>query len=315
MKVLVTDFQWPDLEIEKSILSQVSAEIVTAESASENDLVQAAHGCQAIMTCWAEVTAKVIASADNCKIVSRMGIGLDNIDVDFCTHENIPVTNVPDYCVVEVAEHVMSFVFSIARQIPFFQSQASQGIYDLSAAKPFQRLQGQTLGLVGLGNIGRYLAQIAQGVGLNVIAHSRSPKNLPGVRDATFDEVIRESDFVSINVPLTEETNRLFDASVFAAMKPTAYLINTARGGIVDHDALADALNENQLAGAALDVQDPEPPDLSKRPFNDPRVLVTPHAAFVSEQSLADLRKRAATQVADRLVGKTPESIVNAVDI
>lgn len=314
MQVLITDYQWPDLEIENRILAEAGARTVVAGGTDEASLVAAADGCQAIMTCWARTTAAVIAAADDCQIVSRMGIGLDNIDVDYCTRHQIPVTNVPDYCLIEVAEHVMALVFAWARQVAFFHAQTRQGIYDLSAARPFRRMQGQTLGIFGLGNIGGYLAKIAQGVGLKVIGYSRSPKNLSGVEQVTFEELLAQSDFLSINAPLTPETEKLFGAEAFEQMKPTACLINTARGGLVDHAALAKALNENQIAGAALDVQDPEPPDLSVPPFNDPRVIVTPHAAFVSEESLANLRERAARQVADRLQGKVPESIVNGVD-
>lgn len=315
MKVLITDYQWPELELEKEILGQVGAEIVLPESAEEDSLVIAAKECDAIMTCWAQTTAKVIAAAVDCKIVSRMGIGLDNIDVAYCTKQGIPVTNVPDYCVIEVAEHVLALVFGFARQIAFFHCQTSDGIYDLSAARPFRRLQGQTLGIFGLGNIGAYLAKIAQGVGMKVIGHSRSPKNLPGVIDVSFDELLSQSDYISINAPLTPETENRFDRDAFDKMKPTAFLINTARGGLVDHEALSHSLQQNQIAGAGLDVQVPEPPDLSQMPYCDPRVIVTPHAAFVSEESLANLRTRAAQQVADRLSGKCPESIVNGIKV
>lgn len=315
MKVLVTDYQWSDLEIETQILGAMGCEIVLPEGTEESQLIAAAAGCNGIMACWAQVPASVIAAAENCQIVSRMGIGLDNIDLDYCTSKGIPVTNVPDYCVIEVAEHVLACLMALSRQVAFFHHETKSGKYDLSSAAPFRRLQGQTLGIVGLGNIGRYLAKIANGVGLNVIGYSRSPKKLEGVSDVSLDQLLRESDFISINAPLTNETANLFSTDEFKQMKPEAFLINTARGGLVDHDALAKALVNNELAGAALDVQVPEPPDLSLPPYNDPRVIVTPHAAFVSEESLADLRRRAAQQVADRLSGKVPENIVNGIEL
>ncbi|MEC9092267.1 MAG: NAD(P)-dependent oxidoreductase, partial [Planctomycetota bacterium] len=190
-----------------------------------------------------------------------------------------------------------------------------QGTYDLAAAGPFRRIQGQTLGIVGLGNIGRRLAEIAQGIGLNVIACSRSPKNLDQVREVTFDQLLMESDFISIHAPLTSDTENLFDRRAFEMMKSSAFLVNTARGGLVNPAALAGALEENQIAGAALDVQAPEPPDLSTAPYNDPRVIVTPHAAFVSQESLADLRTRSARQVVDRLSGRPPQHVVNGVKL
>jgi D-3-phosphoglycerate dehydrogenase len=162
-----------------------------------------------------------------------------------------------------------------------------------------------------LGNIGERLAQKARGVGLNVIATSRSRKHVPGVKIVELDELLAHSDYVSLHVPLAAGTKHMIGAAQLARMKPTAYLINTARGGVVDHAAMAAALAEGKLAGAALDVQPAEPPDLSQPPFNDPRVIVTPHAAFVSEESLADLRRRAATQVGTRLAGGVPENVVN----
>lgn len=313
MKVLITDYQWPDLEIETGILNAVGAEVVLPTGSSEPELIQAAHGCDAIMTCWAKTTANVIRAAESCRIVSRMGIGLDNIDVGFCTAQGIPVTNVPDYCVIEVAEHALACVLALARKLPWFHHQTKAGIYDLAAAGSFRRLRGQTLGILGLGNIGRQLAKIANGVGLRVIAHSRTPKNLPEIEEVSFETLLAESDYVSLHAPLTDETRHLIGYNELKLMKQTAYLINTSRGGLIDHQALAAALADHQLAGAALDVQEPEPPDLGIPPFNDPKVLVTPHAAFVSEESLRDLRQRAAKQVADRLTGKLPAHVVNGV--
>lgn len=175
-------------------------------------------------------------------------------------------------------------------------------------------MEGQTLGIIGLGNIGRELAEKALGIGLQVIATSRSGKNpLPGVDFVTLDELLTRSDYVSLHTPFTPETKRSIGAEQFAKMKPSAYLINTARGGLIDHDALLAALQSGKLAGAALDVQDPEPPDLSLPIFRDQRVFVTPHAAFVSEESLANLRSRVARQVVTRLTGKVPENVVNGV--
>ena len=157
------------------------------------------------------------------------------------------------------------------------------------------------------------LATKAQALGLKILATGRAPRDLPeGMTWRGLDELLSESDYISLHTPLTDETRHLLGARELALLKPTAYLINTARGGVIDHTALAEALARNQLAGAALDVQSPEPPDLSQPPYCDPRVIVTPHAAFVSAESLENLRRRAARQVADRLEGRTPENVVNA---
>jgi D-3-phosphoglycerate dehydrogenase len=271
-----------------------------------------APDADAIMTNWAPVTAEVIDAAANCRIIARLGIGLDNIDVRQATERGIPVTNVPDYCLTEVAEHTIALAFALARKIHVFHAAAKAGRYDLSAGLPLRRIEGQTLGIVGLGRIGRRVAERALALGLKVVATSRSRRDsLPGVAHRTLDNLLANSDFVSLHVPLTDDTRGMIGAAELARMKPTAVLINTARGGLVDHAALAAALAGNRLAGAALDVQEPEPPDLSRPPWNDPRVIVTPHAAFYSDESVADLRRRAAHQVGTRLAGGRPENVVN----
>jgi D-3-phosphoglycerate dehydrogenase len=172
----------------------------------------------------------------------------------------------------------------------------------------------KTLGIVGLGNIGRKLAEKASGLGLKIVATSRSGRNaMDGVRLVELDELLSVSDYVSLHLPLVPATKHLIGAAQLARMKPSAYLNNTARGGLIDNAALAAALPSGKLAGAALDVQDPEPPDLSQPLYTDPRVVVTPHAAFVSEESLANLRERVSRQVAARLTGGVPENVVNGI--
>lgn len=312
-KVLLTDYAWADLEIEKQILREIDAELVVAEKADVASLAALAKDCDAIMTNWAKTPQEVIAAAPKCKIVSRLGIGLDNIDVAYCSAHGIPVTNVPDYCLIEVAEHALAQLLALSRKIAFYHHETKQGRYQLQSGTTLRRIEGQTLGIVGLGNIGRVLAKKALGIGLKVIATSRSQKNpMPGVEFVSLDDLLARSDYVSLHIPATAETKKSFGAAQFAQMKPTAFLINTARGVLIDNDALLAALNAGQLAGAALDVQDPEPPDLNQPLYQHPQVYVAPHAAFVSVESLENLRSRVARQVADRLTGKTPENIVNA---
>lgn len=313
-RALITDYAWPDLDIERSILSASGIELVVADQKDVASLTKSAEGCDAIMTNWAKTPAEVISAAKNCKIVSRLGIGLDNIDVAYCTEHGIPVTNVPDYCLIEVAEHALALILAFGRKVAYYHHETKQGRYVLGAGTTLRRMEGQTLGIVGLGNIGARLAQKAQGIGLKVIGTTRSGKSrVPGVPIVSLDELLAQSDYVSLHIPASAETKKSFGAAQFAKMKPTAFLINTARGALIDDAALLAALNANQLAGAALDVQDPEPPDLSQPLFRHERVIVTPHAAFVSEESLTNLRQRVAKQIADRLHGKTPENIVNGV--
>jgi len=311
-RVLLIDYAWPDLEIEQALLSLYDAEIVVAPATDEATLVSLAPKAEAIMTNWIDVRAPVIDAAAKCKIISRLGIGLDCIDVARATERGIPVTNVPDYCLIEVAEHTLALLMALARKLHIFQVDARAGRYDLAAGFPLRRIEGRTLGLVGFGHIGRLVAEKATALGLRVVATSRSQREpVSGVRYVDFDELLRTSDFVSLHLPLTEDSRRLIDAAALAKMKPTAFLINTSRGGVIDAEALAAALDANRLAGAALDVHDPEPPNLSRPPYTDPRVLVTPHAAFYSEESVAELRRRAANQVGTRLAGGVPENVVN----
>ena len=312
MKVLLTDYAWPDVDIERGILAAAGVELIVAQQQDEDSLAALAADVDAIMTCWARVTERVMAASGRCRIVARMGIGLDNIDVGYCTRAGIPVTNVPDYCLQEVAEHTLALLLSLARKTAFYHHASKQGRYELQAGPPLRRLAGQTLGIVGLGAIGGRVAELSLALGLRVVAVNRSGKTaLAGVKMTDLQTLLAVSDFVSLHVPLTPSTRRLIGSGELRRMRPSAYLINTARGGLIDHAALAAALSSGALAGAALDVQDPEPPDLSQPPYDDPRVIVTPHAAFVSAESLAELRTRAATQVADRLRGRTPHKVLN----
>ncbi|HEV2973270.1 MAG TPA: C-terminal binding protein [Pirellulales bacterium] len=311
-KVLLTDYAWPDLEIERRVLAEVDAELVIAKQSDAASLAKQATDADAIMTNWARVNETVLSAAPKCRIVARLGIGLDNIDVAFATRRGMIVTNVPDYCLTEVAEHALALLLGLARKIAYYHGETKRGQYRLQAGPLLRRIEGQTLGIVGFGQIGRKLAEKALAIKLRILATGRTrPVLLDEVEWCPLDELLQRSDYVSLHLPLTPQTRHLIGADQLARMKPTAYLINTARGGLIDADALAAALAAGRLAGAALDVQDPEPPDLSQPPYDDPRVIVTPHAAFVSIESLENLRTRAARQVAAALAGDMPENVVN----
>lgn len=310
-RVLITDYAWPDLTIEREELAAVDAELIEAPDGSEATLVRLAAHCQAIFNNWAKVTRNVICAAPELKIVSRMGVGLDSIDMECCTERGVLVTNVPDYCYREVAEHTLALLLCLARKIHLYRDATRLGRYSLEEHAPFSRLEGQTLGIVGFGRIGQSLAARACGLGMRVCVYSRTVKADEAVVWISLEELLTQSDYVALCVPLTAETRHIIGRAEFALMKPSAYLINTARGGLVDHAALADALQRNALAGAALDVHEPEPPNLLLPPWNDPRVLSTPHTAFVSVESLRELRRRAAKQVASALSGSVPEYVCN----
>lgn len=234
-QILITDRAWPDTSIERDVLSRIGAEIVEPASTDEAALVAAAAQVDAIATNWAHVTEAVIRASDRCRIVSRFGIGVDNIAVDVATELHIPVTNCPDYCVSEVSDHALGLLLACARRIGFFHLRTKQREYQLSAAPGIQRIAGQTLGLMGLGHIGRALVPKARALGLDVIAHTPSGNDYgTGVRMVSLDELLASSDYISLHAPLTEQTRGLFSEDRFSQMRPTAHLINTSRGGLVD---------------------------------------------------------------------------------
>jgi D-3-phosphoglycerate dehydrogenase / 2-oxoglutarate reductase len=311
-RVLITDRAWPDCSIERNVLASVGAEVVEAPRSDEATLIELAKTVDAIGTNWAPVTDRVIRACPRCRTVARFGIGLDNINVATCTALGIPVTNVPDYCVAEVSDHALALLLTAARNVAFFHARTKRGEYQLSAGPPMRRLSHTTLGLVGFGNIARALFPKARALGMTVIAHTRRGDDCgTGCPMVSLDEILAKSDFISLHAPLSDSTRHLIGAPQLARMKPSAWLINTSRGGLIDAAALRGALAAGRIAGAALDVFDPEPPDLSDPLYRDERVIVTPHAAFVSAESLSELRARAAQQIADALSGARPANVVN----
>lgn len=313
-RVLMTDRAWPDAEIERELLRAADAELIEAPSTDEATLVRLARDVDAIGTNWAKVTDKVIRSAPKCRIVARFGIGIDNIAVPTATELGIPVTNCPDYCVSEVSDHALGLLLACARRIGFFHLRTKQGEYNLAAAPMMRRLSEQTAGLIGLGHIGRELVPKLRALGLTVIAHTPSGSDHgTGCQMVSLSELLRQSDFVSLHAPHCPETHHLINADRLRLMKPTAYLINTSRGGLIDPVALWAAVQEQQLAGAALDVFEPEPPNLSDPMYRDERVIVTPHAAFVSAESLVDMRRQATSQIVQALRGEPPNNQINAI--
>jgi D-3-phosphoglycerate dehydrogenase / 2-oxoglutarate reductase len=311
-RVLITDRAWPDCSIERDVLKSVGAEVVEAPRTDEQTLISLARDADAIGTNWAPVTANVIRAATRCKTVARFGIGLDNISVPTATGLGIPVTNVPDYCVSEVSDHALALLLAAARNVAFFHTRTKAGEYQLSAGAPMRRLSEMTLGLIGFGHIARALFPKARALGMTVIANTRRLDDCgTGCTMVPLDELLVRSDFVSLHAPLTDSTRHMISGPQLARMKPTAWLINTSRGGLIDNAALKEALAAGRIGGAALDVFEPEPPDLSDALYKNERVIVTPHAAFVSAESLHELRLRASRQIADALEGKRPANVVN----
>jgi D-3-phosphoglycerate dehydrogenase / 2-oxoglutarate reductase len=315
-RVLVTDYAWPSLDIEREVLAQVDAELVVAAGDEPEELVDLARDVDAVLTCWKRVPPAALDVAPGCIVVSRYGIGLDNIPVDHATELGIVVTNVPDFCVDEVSDHTMALVLACSRRIVPLSRATFAGLWDVkSGAGGIQRLRGQTLGLIGYGRLARAVAAKATLFGLSVLAYSPRmvPHDLgPGVQRAdSLEDLLRESDYVSLHAPATADSRGMIGEAALRLMKPTAYLINTARGALLDEQAVSRAVREHWIAGAALDVLTTEPPPAGHPLMGQPDIIVTPHAAFYSEQAIADLQRRAASNVVSALSGQLPPNVVN----
>lgn len=314
-RVLVTDYAWPNLDIERGILAEVGAELVVAPNGTAEEITALAADVDAILTCWKQVPPEALDTAARCRIVSRYGIGLDNIPVAHATKLGMIVTNVPDFCLDEVAEHTLALIFACARRVVPLADATRQGAWSQTLARGMPRLRGQVLGLVGYGNIAQAVAERAQALGLKVIAYTPrlAADALAPWGRATNDlaELLAVADYVSLHLPLTPETSGLINADALAAMKPSAYLINTSRGAIVDEAALLAALERGQIAGAALDVMSSEPPPPDHPLLRHPHVIATPHVAFYSEPAIIDLATKAARHVAQALRCEIPDRVVN----
>lgn len=318
MKVLLTDYTWEAPVVEREVFGGAGHELIVATGKDEASLCAAAPGCAAIATCYARVTAAVMdAAGPELKHVARYGVGVDNIDLEAATARGILVTNVPDYCIDEVSDQALAMMLDLARRTTALDRSMRQGKWAPQAAGPIYRLRGQTCGIVGLGRIGRASAAKAAAFGLRVIAHDPylTPEEVVqrGARPVNLATLLAESDFISLHAPLTEETRHLINATTLAQMKPTAYLINTARGPLVDNDAIVVALRSGQIAGAGLDVQEGEPLPVDHPLFALDNCLLGPHVAFYSEESLVDLQRRCAEEVVRVLAGERPRNPVNRV--
>ncbi len=312
-RVLVTDYAWPSLDIERSILGAAGAELVVAESGEADELVALAADADAILTNWKRLPPEALDAAPRCLLVSRYGVGLDNIPVDHATELGILVTNVPDFCLEEVSDHAMALLLACARRVVGFARATRRGVWDLAAARGLPRLAEQTIGLIGYGNTAHALVPKARGFGLRVLAYTPRATPAAGEVELTndLDRVLTESDYISLHAPATLETAGLIGERELRSMKPTAFLINTSRGALVDEGALLRALEEGWIAGAALDVLRLEPPAADHPLLALDNVIVTPHAAFYSETAIAELQFKAATNVAGVLTGSLPYTVVN----
>ena len=311
-KIVITDCDHPSVDIEKKILGKINSEPVLEFCRTEDDVIEKAFDADAIINQYAPFTRKVIKSLRKCKVISRYGVGVDNIDIKAATEHNIIVANVPDYCVDEVSTHAFSLILSCARAIAILDRKVRGEKWDFTLAKPLYRTQGQTIGLFGLGRIARMLAQKATGFGFKIIAYDPYVLDTDNyVKLVTLEQLLSESDFLSIHAPLTDKTKHIIGEKELQMMKNSAYLINTSRGALVDEKALYVALREKRIAGAALDVMENEPPNWENPLLSLENIVITPHISFYSEESYIELKTKTAEAVLSVLTGSRPRSVVN----
>ena len=311
-RVVITDCDHPSVEIEREVLNEIKPELVLAYCNTEDEVIEVAQDADGIINQYAPITRRVIESLKRCKVIARYGVGVDNIDIKAATEHKIIVANVPDYCIDEVSTHTMALILACARGITLLNSKIKEKRWDFTLAKPLFRTQGKTLGLFGLGRIGRMVAQKALGFGFKIIAYDPYISSIDDrIELVGFSKLLSDSDFVSIHVPLIAETRHSFGENELKKMKKTAYLINTARGPIVDEKALYKALKNRWVAGAALDVMEKEPPDWENSLLKLDNLIITPHISFYSEESYAELKKKVAKAVLLVMKGELPPALVN----
>src|SRR5438034_10698038 len=267
--VAVTDYVFPSLEPEQRVLAPLGAELRAKQCKSGEEIIELTRGADAVLNCYAKLTARLISELKHCRIIARYGIGVDNVDLVAATRAKILVTNVPDYCVDEVSDHALALLLALARHVVAADGAVKAGAWDVVAHAGIRRLRGQTLGLVGFGKIAVAVASKAKAFGLGVLAHDpyldAGLIARHGAEAVSLDRLLAEADAISIHVPLSPETRNLIGQRELTRMKPTAVLINTSRGGIVDGPAAAAALEGNRLAGGAPDVSRPQSPPRGPR--------------------------------------------------
>jgi len=312
-QVVITDSDLASTADER-VLRAAGLDAVRLAARTEDDLIAALARTRAdaLIVQWAPVTGAVLDAAPGCRFISRLGIGVDMIDVEAATERGVAVANTPDYCVAEVAAHTLAMALWLLRGLGRYDAAVRSGQWAVAGPSPAPaRPSATTIGVVGLGRIGTRVADQARALGFRVLGCDPYIAPPPRLRLVTFEELLRASDLVTLHAPLSGETSHLIRADTIALMRTGAMLVNTCRGGLIDEAAVAEAVRSGQLAGAALDVFETEPLPDGSALRSLPNVLLTPHAAWYSAASLAELPVRAAQQVVDFLAGVPVPSIVN----
>jgi len=302
-RVLLTDHPWQGVEVEAGICFDAGLELVEAPPGADLDhLIALGSDVVGILTCWSSVPGELIRASPRLKVVSRLGVGVDNIDVDAAAERGVTVTRVPDYCVEEVSDHVVALVFSWARGVTYFDRAVRGGRWE-PGALPLRRVRDLVIGVWGSGLIGTRTAEKFSALGCVVLMDDRHPQRTGPYTVVSRDELLCGSDVLTLHLPMNEQNRGLVGSEVLSRMRVGSLLVNTSRGGLVDSDALAAALVTGRPSAAALDVL-PEEPKVPASLANRENVVITPHVAFSSVQSVLELRARAAQDLVRVLRGE-----------
>jgi D-3-phosphoglycerate dehydrogenase / 2-oxoglutarate reductase len=314
-KVVVTDYEFQTLDPEKEVLSSIDVDFTAVQCRTEEEVIRECRDADAIINQYAPISKRVIENLERCKVIARYGVGVNTIDLDAATEKGIVVANVTDYSVDEVSDHAFALLLALVRKVVKLNYEVKNGVWNFNLGKPIFRLRGRTLGLVGLGRIPQALAKKAQAFGLNVIAYDpyipEEVANYLNVRLTGLNDLFRQSDYISVHAPLTERTRGMISNEQFDLVKKELFIVNTARGPVIDEAALIHALQTKKIAGAGLDVTEHEPIQKDNPLLKMENVIITPHVAWYSEESENELKRKTAQNVVDVLSGYYPNYLVN----
>lgn len=319
MKVVITDYEYQDVEKERKILKAAGIVLDECQCRTEQALIDACREADGVIVQYCAITERVIRAMERCRVIIKYGIGVNNIDVDAASAKGIYVCNVPDYGVDEVSNHAIAMMLALSRGLKSLNESLTSGAWGYAPVVPLHRMAGSTLGLVGLGRIPSLVAKKMAGFGLRILAYDpfarpEAAREL-GVELVEFDTLVAESDYISIHCPLTPRTQGLFGPETFRRMKSTAILVNTARGPVIQQQALEEALRTGELAGAGLDVYEQEPLPKDSPLLHMSNVICTPHCAWYTEEAVTAVQEKAAQEAANVLTGHAPWHAVNAAAV
>lgn len=317
-KVVIAYPGFGDIEQEIEVLNGINAEVIHTGDIDSPATQEALRTADAVMVTIQPVAAATLDLMEKCRIIARIGTGLDAIDLDYAAQKGIWVTYVPDYSIDEVSTHAITLMLAQARGIVPLLAGTNQGKWD-SSVVTVRRLRDQTLGVAGCGRIGTATAAKGRGLGMRVIGYDpfipADQLRAAGIEPVDLPTLLKSSDYISLHMPLTPDTRNMINADALAQMKPSAYLVNTSRGALIDEDALLAAVRNRTIAGAALDVLKVEPPAPDNPLLHQSGILVTPHAAWYSEEAKVDVRRRGAEDVVRVLTGQPPRAPANRLTL